>query len=115
MNDKKKYVVISIFFMIGLLLGISISKNNDKVLENTYEEKNTIRKNENTLSMMIETKVLSGDYEMTTRDSWPTEGYIFNSTLSKCENGGELSWDDTRKDILMTGNTSDKCYIYFDK
>lgn len=114
MNDKKKYVVISIFFMIGLLLGISISKNNDKVLENTYEEKNTIRKNENTLSMMIETKVLSGDYEMTTRDSWPTEGYIFNSTLSKCENGGELSWDDENKKILMSGNVSDKCYIYFD-
>lgn len=66
------------------------------------------------LSMMLETDAGSGNYELTTRDSWPTEGYIFNSTLSKCENGGELSWDDENKRVLMSGNVSDKCYVYFD-
>ena len=45
--------------------------------------------------MMLETEAGSGNYEMSTASSWPTEGYVFNSTLSKCENGGELSWDDT--------------------
>ncbi len=30
--------------------------------------------------MMLETEAGSGKYEMTTRDSWPTEGYVFNST-----------------------------------
>ena len=64
--------------------------------------------------MMLETKANSGNYEMTTRDSWPTEGYIFNSELSKCENGGELSWDNEKKVVLMSGNVSDKCYVYFD-
>lgn len=64
---------------------------------------------------MLETEAGSGNYELTTRSEWPTDGYIFNSTLSKCENDGELSWDDENKRILMSGNMSDKCYVYFDK
>ena len=71
-------------------------------------------KRKDMLSMMLETEAGSGNYELTTRDSWPTEGYIFNSTLSKCENGGKLSWDDENKRVLMSGNVTDKCYIYFD-
>lgn len=67
-------------------------------------------KRKDMLSMMLETDAGSGNYELTTRDSWPTEGYIFNSTLSKCENGG----DDENKRVLMSGNVTDKCYIYFD-
>ena len=63
------------------------------------------------LSMMLETEAGSGNYELTTRDSWPTEGYIFNSALSKCENGGELSWDDENKRVLMSGNVSDAMFI----
>ena len=63
---------------------------------------------------MLETEANSGNYEMTTATSWPTEGYVFNTTLSKCENGSELSWDDTNKKVLMSGNVSDKCYVYFD-
>ena len=51
---------------------------------------------------------------MTTANGWPTDGYVFNTILSKCENGGELSWDDTNKRVLMSGNVSDKCYVYFD-
>ena len=70
---------------------------------------------ENTLSMMLETEAGSGNYEMTTASSWPTDGYVFNTTLSKCENGGELSWDDENKRVVMSGNVSDKCYVYFDK
>lgn len=73
-----------------------------------------VKKSHDTISMMLETAAGSGNYEMTTRDSWPTEGYIFNSTLSKCEHGGELSWDDEDKKVLISSNTSDKCYIYFD-
>ena len=74
----------------------------------------SFKKNENMLSMMLETEAESGNYEMTTRDSWPTSGYKFNSILSKCENGGEISWDDENKRVLMSGNASDKCYVYFD-
>ena len=42
------------------------------------------------------------------------EGYKFNSNLSRCENGSELGWDDTKKTIVFSGNVSDKCYVYFD-
>ena len=72
-----------------------------------------VKKNNNTLSMMLEND--DGVYEYTTSDSWPQKGYSFNAELSKCENGGELSWDDVSKKIYMSGNVSDKCYVYFDK
>ena len=109
----KKILKYICFIMIGLSLGYFIFNNKS---ENKLEEVNEpkIKKNINTLSMMLETGAGSGNYEMTTRSEWPTDGYIFNTTLSKCENGGELSWDDTNKRVLMSGNVSDKCYVYFD-
>ena len=79
------------------------------------EEKSQVKKHVDTISMMLETEAGSGNYEMTTSSSWPTEGYVFNSELSKCENGGKLSWDDINKRVVMNGNKSDKCYVYFDK
>ena len=110
----KKIVKYFCFIMIGLSLGYFIFNNKS---ENKLEEVNEpkIKKNINTLSMMLETGAGSGNYEMTTRSEWPTKGYKFNADLSVCEHGSELSWDDTNKTVLMTGNTSDKCYIYFDK
>ena len=110
----KKILKYICFIMIGLSLGYFIFNNKS---ENKLEEVNEpkIKKNINTLSMMLETGPGSGNYEMTTRSEWPTKGYKFNADLSVCEHGSELSWDDTNKTVLMTGNTSDKCYIYFDK
>ena len=42
-------------------------------------------------------------------------GYILNTELSRCENGSTLNWDDTKKVVIVSGNLSDKCYVYFDK
>lgn len=101
--------MLVIFTLCGVFIG-----RQSKVID-VYENNETnIKKSKNMLSMMLETEAGSGNYEMTTRESWPTEGYIFNTELSKCENGGELSWDDTNKIVLMSGNVSDKCYVYFD-
>jgi len=108
----KKIAKYFCFIMIGLSLGYFIFNKPENKLEEINEPK--IKKNINTLSMMLETEAGSGNYEMTTASSWPTDGYIFNTTLSKCENGGELSWDDENKRVLMSGNVSDKCYVYFD-
>lgn len=66
------------------------------------------------LSMMLETEAGTGKYEMSSTSSWPTEGYVFNSEISKCENGGTLSWNDESKQVVFNGNITDKCYIYFD-
>ncbi len=81
-------------------------------VENTSTK--NIKQNNNMLSMMLETEAKSGQYEMTTSSTWSTDGYIFNSELSKCENGGTLSWDDINKKVVFEGNNIDKCYVYFD-
>ena len=73
-----------------------------------------VKQNNNMLSMMLETEAKSGNYEKTTLSNWPTDDYIFNKTLSKCENGGTLSWDDINKKVMFEGNNVDKCYVYFD-
>ena len=76
---------------------------------------NKINQNNNMLSMMLETDSGSGQYEMTSLSSWPTNGYVFNEQMSKCEQGSILRWDDANKKVIMKGNVSDKCYVYFDK
>ncbi len=111
--SKVKYISIIIIQFI-IILTLVINTNNPKEIMNDNNTK-IVKKNKDTISMMLETEAGSGNYEMTTCDSWPTEGYIFNNDLSKCDHGSELSWDDTNKAVVMTGNMSDKCYVYFDK
>ena len=114
----KKHIKLLIVLGIVLLSGISFFLGKESKEKDIFkEESSNIKKKDthlNSVSMMLETGANSGNYEMTTRDSWPTDGYIFNSELSKCENGGELSWDNEKKVVLMSGNVSDKCYVYFD-
>ena len=64
--------------------------------------------------MNLEQTAGAGDYKTVTQSSWPTKGYKFNAELSRCEKGSELSWDDTKKAVIVSGNLSDKCYVYFD-
>ncbi len=106
-----------LFVTLGVILAITISFIFGSKSDDVYKEdtKTKIVKRGNTLSMMLETEAGSGNYEMTTQSGWPTDGYTFNSTLSKCENGGEVYWDDSSKKVFMSANTSDKCYVYFDK
>lgn len=99
-----------LFIIIIISVLVYFNKNNND-LENVLQNK----KYNETISMMLETASGSGEYEKTTASGWPTDGYIFNAELSKCENGGELSWDAENNKVLMSGNTSDKCYVYFDK
>ena len=111
-HKLKKIVCILLVFTIGITVGFVIFNKPDKSFET---EDNTIKiKEENTLSMMIEQTAGAGDYKLETRSSWPTSGYKFNTTLSKCVNESTLSWDSTNGIVTMTGNVSDKCYVYFD-
>ena len=110
---RKKYlffISLLILFVIGIVI------NHFKV-DNVYEEENLNNSNNfnKGISMNLEQTAGAGDYKLVTQSEWPTEGYIFNSELSKCENGSTLSWDDTKKSVIMQGNVSDKCYVYFDK
>ena len=111
---KKKYVVLSIITLV-LLIAFVTSFNYFKT-SNTYVENNSNNQTKITkgISMNLEQTAGAGDYKTVTQSSWPTEGYKFNAELSRYENGSTLSWDDTKKAIVISGNLSDKCYVYFD-
>ena len=111
---KKKYIILSIITLV-LLITFVTSFNYFKT-SNTYVENNSNNQTKITkgISMNLEKTAGAGDYKQVTQSSWPTEGYKFNAELYKCENGGEISWDDTKKAVIVSGNLSDKCYVYFD-
>ena len=111
---KKKYIILSIITLV-LLITFVTSFNYFKT-SNTYVENNSNNQTKITkgISMNLEQTAGAGDYKQVTQSSWPTKGYKFNAELSKCENGGEISWDDTKKAVIVSGNLSDKCYVYFD-
>ena len=108
---KKRIMLSGILFIIIIISVLVCFNKRERNSENVLQNK----KYNETISMMLETASGSGEYEKTTASEWPTEGYVFNAELSKCENGGELSWDAENNKVLMSGNTSDKCYVYFDK
>ena len=112
---KKEYRIIlytSIFLLCVVASIILVVKKSNSVYEE--ESKPKVVKHKSMLSMNLEQTAGSGDYKTVTQSSWPTEGYKFNAELSKCENGSTLSWDDTKKAVIVSGNLSDKCYVYFD-
>ena len=110
MNNKKILTIILIILFSFVTERINTNKTD------IYEEQNkiSIKKNKNMLSMNLEQTAGAGDYKTVTQSSWPTEGYKFNTELSRCENGSEISWDDAKKVVVVTGNLLDKCYVYFD-
>lgn len=114
---KVSKILCIIIILIQFVIIIVFTTNKNASSKIVFEEtKETIKKNVSTLSFMLETSYGSGKYEKGSSTKWPlpSDVYIFNSTLSSCENGSELMWDDTKNVVLMTGNISDKCYVYFD-
>ena len=111
---KKKYIIFSIVTLV-LLIAFVTSFNYFKTSNNYVEDSvNNQTKITKGISMNLEQTAGAGDYKQVTQSSWPTEGYKFNSELSRCENGSKISWDDTNNTLVVSGNLSDKCYVYFD-
>lgn len=108
---KKKIMLSGILFIIIIISVLVCFNKRERNSENVLQNK----KYNETISMMLETASGSGEYEKTTASEWPTEGYVFNTELSRCEKGSTLSWDDENNKVVMSGNVSDKCYVYFDK
>ena len=111
---KKNHFIFSIITLV--LLVVFITSFNYFKTTNTYidDSVNNHTKITKGISMNLEQTAGAGDYKTVTQSSWPTEGYKFNAELSRCENGSTLSWDDTKKAVIVSGNLSDKCYVYFD-
>ena len=110
MNNKKILTII----LIILFSFVTERINTNKTDVYGGQNKISIKKNKKMLSMNLEQTAGAGDYKTVTQSSWPTEGYKFNTELSRCENGSEISWDDAKKVVVVTGNLLDKCYVYFD-
>lgn len=107
----KKKLLFGAFCLVILVIICFGKKYN---VYQTNFAKDTV-KNNNLLSMMLEQTAGAGDYKMSTLSTWPTDGYKFNSELSKCEKGSILAWNDEKKQVAFSGSVSDKCYLYFDK
>ncbi len=105
----KKSIILNIVLSVinaFLVLIIILSKSDSKLL-NDDTNPNQL------LGIMLEKEVASGVYEKSSASTWPTEGYVFNPTLSNCENGSQISWQDGK--VIVNTTTTDKCYVYFDK
>ena len=111
---KKKYIIFSLVtlvLLVALITSFNYFKTTNTYIDDNINNQTKIIKG---ISMNLEQTAGAGDYKTVTQSSWPTEGYKFNAELSSCENGSTLSWDDTKKAVIMQGNVSDKCYVYFD-
>ena len=111
---KKKYIIFSIVtlvLLVALITSFNYFKTTNTYIDDSFNNQTKITKG---ISMNLEQTAGAGDYKTVTRSSWPTERYNFNAELSRCENGSTLSWDDTKKAVIVSGNLSDKCYVYFD-
>ena len=111
---KKKYIIffiVTLVLLFALITSFNYFKTTNAYIDDSVNNQTKITKG---ISMNLEQTAGAGDYKTVTRSSWPTEGYKFNAELSRCENGSTLSWDDTKKAVIVSGNLSDKCYVYFD-
>ena len=108
----KKYVLLFSIFLITISI-LLLFDNDEKTILTNNNSGQLI--NTNALTMMYETEAGSGEYQVSSSNVWPQDGYIFNAELSGCENGSTLAWDDENKIVMLQANVSDKCYVYFDK
>lgn len=109
---KRKIVTFSIIGIFLTTLIITNYLNNDGIIiaSNTTEEQF-----KNAISLMLETEYQSGEYQTSSNNTWPQDGYIFNEILSRCENGGKLIWNEDSNSITLKTSISDRCYIYYEK
>ena len=105
------FSIITLVLLVALITSFNYFKTTNTYIDDNINNQTKIIKG---ISMNLEQTGGAGDYKTVTQSSWPTEGYKFNAELSSCENGSTLSWDDTKKAVIMQGNVSDKCYVYFD-
>ena len=116
---KKKRIIIGLSIMCVIVICITLilitNKSSSKVLDSDLDNTKVENKVPSMFAIMLETQAGSGHYQESTSSLWPNSGYMFNSSLSKCENGGILTWNDETRSVNLKTSGSDKCYLYFDK
>ena len=100
--------------VISITLILITNKSSSKVLNNNLDNNNIENKVPGMFAIMLETERGSGIYETSTSGTWPGSGYEYNENMSRCENGGILTWNEETRSVNLKSNLSDKCYLYFD-
>lgn len=114
MGKKKIIILLITFLALSVLSNVYLLYSNYSLRNILFQEQSSSTpKKKDLMSLMLETEQGSGMYEASKTGEWPDGEYVFNKELSKCENGGELSWDNDKNQVVMVGNSSDKCYLYF--
>ena len=103
MKKGRTYICLGLILILVISIGLVYQRHSTK--EELKSDTNGL------LSFYVEKE--NNVYEQTVRKYWPTEGYVLNEVKSNCENGSVLTWINNK--VQVTGNMSDKCYIYFDK
>ena len=113
MKRKITLIVIAVLIInVFILLIYHNSYDQKTILEDNQKTIDTTNNMKNMVSIMLETSSGSGKYTKSSSTSFPTSGYVFNSSKSGCENGGTLYY--TNGKLQLKNNISDKCYVYFD-
>ena len=114
---KRKILLLSgvllTLSLVTIIFFNSIDNKENNIISNINKNEQVI--NSNMITMMYETESGSGEYVETKDTTWPESGYIFNENLSGCENGGELEYNSQNNTVNLLSNSSDRCYVYFDK
>ena len=114
---KRKILLLSgvllTLSLVTIIFFNSIDNKENNIISNINKNEQVI--NSNMITMMYETESGSGEYVETKDKTWPESGYIFNENLSGCENGGELEYNSQNNTVNLLSNSSDRCYVYFDK
>ena len=71
--------------------------------------------NDKIISMMLETDYNSGEYVASTSNSFPSNGYSFNTEKSGCMYGSKISYNYLDNTLIFTGDKTDECFAYFDQ
>ena len=114
--NKKILLISSVLLTLSLVTIIffnNVDNKENNIISNINKNEQVI--NSNMITMMYETESGSGEYVETKDTTWPESGYIFNENLSGCENGGELEYNSENNTVNLLSNSSDQCYVYFDK
>ncbi len=114
---KRKILLLSgvllTLSLVTIIFFNSIDNKENNIISNINKNEQVI--NSNMITMMYETESGSGEYVETKDTTWPESGYIFNENISGCENGGELEYNSENNTVNLLSNSSDRCYVYFDK
>ena len=115
MNKKVLFLstILLTLCLITIVIFNSMSNDENNIIFNINKDEQVI--SGNMITMMYETEAGSGEYTETVDNTWPETGYIFNESLSGCENGGELEYNSGNNTVNLLSNSSDRCYVYFDK